>query len=201
MALIADVVAGNTINASWGNAVRDATVQVTTSGARPSAPAEGMVIYETDTDYLMFYTGSAWVHIANSGAWTSYTPTWGGAVTIGNGTSTGAFTRVGKTVHFRAKLVWGSTSSMAAASATVTLPVTSLAAGANAACRVDFYDDSSVATGGLTMGFLVLGTTTATLWRTAAGGSYVDSAALSSTIPFSWAAPDEIRVSGTYEAA
>ncbi|MGW3809076.1 hypothetical protein [Micromonospora sp. NPDC005113] len=32
-----------------------------TSGARPTSPVEGMTIYETDTDTLLGYSGSAWV--------------------------------------------------------------------------------------------------------------------------------------------
>lgn len=37
-----------------------------TSGARPSSPPEGMHIYETDTDRMAKYTGSAWEYIAGS---------------------------------------------------------------------------------------------------------------------------------------
>jgi len=66
MALIANQVTGGTIAASWANAVRDQGVQVTTSSARPSSPAEGMVIYETDTDHFMAYDGSSWVRVGNS---------------------------------------------------------------------------------------------------------------------------------------
>lgn len=32
-----------------------------TSGTRPSSPNEGMVIYETDTDRVLIYDGSAWI--------------------------------------------------------------------------------------------------------------------------------------------
>lgn len=60
MVLIANVTSGDPILPAWGNAVRDATVQVTTSGARPSSPAEGMTIYETDTEELLVYTGAQW---------------------------------------------------------------------------------------------------------------------------------------------
>ena len=166
--------------------------------------AEGWAAYQKDTNVWYLYTGSAWVPMGTAGAWTSYTPTWGGAVTIGNGTSTGAWTQVGKTVHWRAKLVLGSTSSVGSNSATVTLPATGTAANSGIG-NVHFYDVSSdtgsPSPGGLTLGFLVYGTTTATLFRTAAGGSYVDSAALGSTVPFTWTTSDEIRVSGTYEAA
>lgn len=31
-----------------------------TSGTRPSSPQEGMTVYETDTDRIMVYSGSAW---------------------------------------------------------------------------------------------------------------------------------------------
>ncbi|MEV0151581.1 MULTISPECIES: hypothetical protein [unclassified Nonomuraea] len=35
-------------------------VVVCTSGTRPSSPAEGRVIYETDTDRMMIWDGTAW---------------------------------------------------------------------------------------------------------------------------------------------
>jgi hypothetical protein len=37
-----------------------------TSGTRPSSPPEGMHIYETDTDRMAKYTGSAWEYVAGS---------------------------------------------------------------------------------------------------------------------------------------
>lgn len=57
--------------------------------------------------------------------WTSYTPTYsqaGGSFSLGNGTATGAYTRVGELVYVRTKLVWGSTSSLNAAYLTCSLP-------------------------------------------------------------------------------
>lgn len=85
MALISNVVAGGTIDPTWGNAVRDATVQVTTSGARPTA-AEGMVIYETDTDKLMIYTGAAWVQAVRVGD-STYMPVYVSNSVSGGGSS------------------------------------------------------------------------------------------------------------------
>lgn len=35
-------------------------VVICTSGTRPSSPTEGMTVYETDTDVVRIYTGSAW---------------------------------------------------------------------------------------------------------------------------------------------
>ncbi|MEW2567625.1 hypothetical protein [Streptomyces sp. NPDC047070] len=48
------------------------------------------------------------------GAWTDYTPSWiaetGGTPTIGNGTLTGRFLKIGRTVDFLIRLAYGSTS-------------------------------------------------------------------------------------------
>lgn len=66
MTLVSSVSAGQTATSTWANAIRDATIQVTTASARPSSPAEGMVIYETDTDRVLVYSGSAWVRIGAS---------------------------------------------------------------------------------------------------------------------------------------
>lgn len=66
MALISSVVANATIDPAWGNAIRDQGVQTTTSGARPSPATAGMVIFETDTNRLMVYSGTAWVRFSNS---------------------------------------------------------------------------------------------------------------------------------------
>ena len=58
-------------------------------------------------------------------AWTSYTPTYsqaGGSFSLGNGTATGHYTRVGDLVYIRTKLIWGSTSSLSAAYLTCSFP-------------------------------------------------------------------------------
>lgn len=100
MALITTVVAGNPITPTWGNQVRDATVQVCTAATRPSSPAEGMIIYQTDTDTLLTYSGAAWSTIGPvSGALTSWTPTMtqNGAIVL---TATYAkYQRVGRMIH------------------------------------------------------------------------------------------------------
>lgn len=54
-------VAGDVLTASEVNTyLAKQAVIVCTSGTRPSAPVEGMVIYETDTDKLSAYDGSGW---------------------------------------------------------------------------------------------------------------------------------------------
>lgn len=104
MALISNVVTGGTVAATWGNAVRDATVQVTTSAARPGSPAEGMMIYETDTDLLLAYNGSAWVQIGNAattnvlGASTAWTATLWENANVAATIDRAVYTRIGSTV-------------------------------------------------------------------------------------------------------
>lgn len=63
--------AGATLTASWLNTyVRDntAVAQVCTSSTRPTGNAlyEGVRIYETDTDRILIYTGSAWVRVGHT---------------------------------------------------------------------------------------------------------------------------------------
>ena len=68
------------------------------------------------------------------GAWTTYTPVWLCNTTnpaIGNGILTGAYMRIGKTVHYRIKLVAGSTTAFGSGSRyDLTLPTSSIEQGA-----------------------------------------------------------------------
>ena len=58
--------------------------------------------------------------------WTAYTPAWAASTTdpaLGNGTLTGAWTQIGKTVHWRLRLAAGSTTTFGAGYYQFTLPV------------------------------------------------------------------------------
>ena len=64
---------------------------VCTSSTRPASPFEGQMIYETDTDKVLVYSGSAWLYsltpqTLEAGAWQTWTPT----ITA----STGSFTTI-----------------------------------------------------------------------------------------------------------
>jgi hypothetical protein len=59
-------------SSQWNTNFRDQVVTQCTSGTRPTA-VEGMVIYETDTDRLLYYSGAAWVIITEPIQ--SWTPT------------------------------------------------------------------------------------------------------------------------------
>jgi hypothetical protein len=56
------LVTGDVPGAStYFNPLLQQTIIPCTSGTRPSSPTEGMFVYETDTDKLSFYNGTAWV--------------------------------------------------------------------------------------------------------------------------------------------
>lgn len=91
---------------------------VCTSSTRPASPFEGQVIYETDTDKIMSYSGSAWQFVSSPqtldpSIFTAFTPTIssGGTFTIGNGTLAGRYARIGNLVIAQYELIWGSTTS------------------------------------------------------------------------------------------
>lgn len=60
------------------------------------------------------------------GAWGSYTPTWGAtsAPAIGNGSITGAYAQIQKTVHFRLGVTFGTTTTFGSGNYTLTIPTT-----------------------------------------------------------------------------
>lgn len=122
-------------------------------------------------------------------SWTSYTPTMANWST-GNGTLTGSYLNTGKLVIFRVKLTAGSTTSFSGAP-TFTLPVTAVSTRCLAA-TCNYFDSSASAYAG---GWAFNSSTTVMLLRNDA------SAALSSTVPFTWATSDELLIHGTYEAA
>lgn len=55
--------AGEKPTSSKLNAVSNQTIITCTSSTRPASPNEGMTIYETDTDRLLVWDGSAWIRI------------------------------------------------------------------------------------------------------------------------------------------
>ena len=116
---------------------------VCTSTTRPTAPFEGMDIYETDTDFEYTYSGSAWVSTAQLGAWTTYSPTLGqpGAVTY---TATYArYQKIGRMVTVSVFLTVTGTGN-AATKVTVSLPFTAVQA-ANMAVGSGMIVESSPA--------------------------------------------------------
>lgn len=142
-------------------------------------------------------TGSGW-------SWASYTPTWTN-LTVGNGTVTAKYIQTGKSVLFKVSLVFGTTTSIAAGSVSLTLPVTSVAVTGTAFVPSIGYVkmfDSSLSTA--YPGFLRIGsTTTVNPAAIKADSTFATeaSASMGATTPFTWASGDELYMQGFYEAA
>lgn len=155
--------------ADVSNAVVDTQIQFSIDGT------ERMVI---DSNGLISGSGTT------LGAWTTYTPTTN--CTVGNGTITGKYMRIGKTVSFRASFVLGSTS-VIASDASLSGPFT--AADANNYVGAAYYVDQSLSAfySGFTKGSFL--------------GYQNTFGFVSATAPFTWATSDSIFVSATYQIA
>jgi len=132
--------------------------------------------------------------------WTSWTPTFVN-FTIGNGTVTGAYARVGRTIHFYFKVVLGSTSSMGSGP-TYTLPAA--AAARYSSGTIDVMAHIGIAdTGTANFGGVSYwdSSTTGKLQAWTASGTYIQASSFTSTIPMTWASTDAFVVYGTYEAS
>jgi hypothetical protein len=136
------------------------------------------------------------VDLSNSfGAWLSYTPTWTASVTnpsLGNGTLTGRYIQMGKTVNFSVQLNIGSTTTLGSGGWMISVPVTSKTQ--------------------ISLGFVVTMLKNGVSWyygQTNGGFySYNDRTAptyngspVTSVSPFNWSTSDVLAFNGTYEAA
>lgn len=150
------------------------------------------------------------VFAALNAAWTSWTPTLSG-IAIGTGGSaelTGKFRQIGKLVHCRLFLKFGTSGqTLPTGDFTFTLPVTSVTPAGTATVQgLGRASARDVSAGDVMSGFVVwASTTTIKLRFPLASGTYVvqnASSVPSGSVPFSWATGDEIYLDGIiYEAA
>jgi len=144
-------------------------------------------------------TNSQSVHM---GAWKTYTPTWTN-LTVGNGTVSARYHKVGKLVTVQIVVIFGSTTSIGTP-VNVTSPTTmvNLAGGLGFGVPVGFLacedNNAGVWYGGAT---IYRNTTTVRPWVYTAGGTYVAIAELSSSVPMTWAVNDKLEMQWTYEEA
>lgn len=173
-------------------------LQVVTSGTRPASAYEGQQAYETDTDRIVTWDGTTWQTSAQLGAWTAYTPVWTASTTnpaLGNGTLTGAYVQIGKTVHYRIRLRAGTTTTYGTGVYRFSLPVTAVATFAGAGeiiGQASLLDNS--ASSRYARNAYTYDDTKVSLVDEAGNG-------VSNTVPFTWASLDNVSIVGTYEAA
>jgi len=136
------------------------------------------------------------------GEWESWTPTF---TNLSGGTLNYAkYTLIGKTVNFKIKYTMAGAN--VAGSVTVTVPVDAATDYAGSAENREplgnvIFRDAATA---VFLGLIYFSGTTRTnflIVANNASGTYLSATAISSTIPFTWAATDTLQISGTYEAA
>jgi hypothetical protein len=126
--------------------------------------------------------------------WTSYVPTWGGSVSnpsIGNGTLSGAYAKVGQLVHVRIALQIGSTSTGGSGRWTFSLPFAPAAQQALTAVA----EDTSAATRYGGAAWITPGTGVFAVALAAGSGG------VASGVPFTWASGDQLYINGTYQSS
>jgi hypothetical protein len=135
-------------------------------------------------------TGLKW-----EGAWTTWTPT-NNNISLGNGTLTARYSKVGKTINFIWRVIFGSTTTISG-SPNFTLPFGT--ASDNQNFQAALLDSGTAWLGAFASGsggvvYMDLAFTNGTYLTTSGGG-------FSSTAPFTWTTNDSIVVKGSYEAS
>lgn len=192
------LVTGDVPGAStYFNPLLQQTIIPCTSGTRPSSPGDGWAIYETDTKRNMQYSTAlvAWTPISGTAVWTSYSPAWTATTTnptLGNGTLTGAYQELGRTVNVRIVLTVGSTTSAGTGVYSFSLP---FAPKLNSLLSAMFVDASAAGQRYPSTTQMVTNTATGDNMRIAFGSTGVFGA----SFPVVPATSDLIMVGGTYE--
>lgn len=133
---------------------------------------------------------------ALGGSWTAYSPAWAGATTnpvIGNGTISGRYRQIGKTVDFQIIITMGSTTTYGTGAYTLTFPVT--AVNLDVSGITGYWID--VSAGPVPYAIHAIGNQTDRFRML----SSKDTTFASFNFPFALATSDRIVIGGTYEAA
>lgn len=159
-------------------------------------PYDGLLATVRDTNYIYQYDGAAWVGVGIPGldsAWTAYTPVWTASSTapnIGNGTVTGAYKKIGKTVFFRIKVAPGSTTTFGNGNYSLTLPTGLAVADEQVASAI--FRDNDVATEYPCVAWLQSGTSVLHI-------VYGAGVKVGNATPVTWANGDRLEITGVYE--
>lgn len=161
-----------------------------------SGPIDGITslnttVSSTELGYLDGVNGPI---LTDPGVWTSYTPTITG-FTVGNGSISGKYTQIGKTVIFRAVFILGSTSGKPNGSTQVSISIPPISM-ADGMFDLAFMNAVLLDSG---TGYFPLVCYGNSIWVFNASTTYGSITHFSSTVPISFATNDAIFVSGIYE--
>jgi hypothetical protein len=133
--------------------------------------------------------------------WRAWTPTWTN-LSIGNATVDFKYAIVGKTVHIRGKFIYGSSTSISG-NVAFTAPV-NYNSGYNVRTVIGNLSIEDAGTASY-FGYLRINDSVSTnllqFGISNVGGTYATYAAMTATVPMTWAAGDQIMINATYEAA
>lgn len=140
---------------------------------------------------------------AIGGAWTAFTPAWkdgagGAALSIGNGTLTGAYSKAGRRVAFRIVLIRGTTTNLGTTAHVFEVPFAP--ATLYAPMGAAFVQDASAATTGSLPHTWYCINASSEIVVVGTGGRRIDNNGFG-TAPTAWATGDTVQITGTYEAA
>jgi hypothetical protein len=136
---------------------------------------------------------------ATPGTWANYTPAWsssGTAPAVGNGSITGRYVQIGKTVHVSVKLLAGSTTTFGTGGLSFSLPVT--ASSTNDRVGSCYLRDASGSGTGHYTGICVIFSSTPTVFTAFESSTHSQ---LTGLVPVTWANTDTWSFTLTYEAA
>ena len=137
-----------------------------------------------------------------STAWTAYSPTItadGGGFALNNGTLTGRYKQIGKTVFFKLKFVFGSTTAAGTGHWNFSLPATSY--DTNFTFSAAILDNGNAWYGGIGNGNYTGSTSSFAVIIPGTSASVTTWASVGNGGPFIWGDADNITISGSYEAA
>jgi hypothetical protein len=175
-----------------------ATQALSASYAPPTFPYTGSAIITGS----LTVTGSLNLNDSDiSTAWTAYTPVWTAQVTdpvINNGTITGAYKQIGKTVFVRVKINMGRFTTYGDGTWLISLPVTaSNVDGIQFPCSL--LDNGNAWYTGIVNGTYA-GDTTKTAIISTSGGTAFSGAGVDFQTPFAWGDADSLQFNGSYES-
>jgi hypothetical protein len=172
-------------------------------GATPNTHETTLNVVEpTEDRTILLPNASGTLSLEDNTAWTSYTPTItadGGGFALNNGTLTGRYKQVGKTVFFKLKFVFGSTTTAGSGHWNFSLPVT--AYDSDFTFSASILDDGVAWHGGIGNGNYTGSTSNFVVITTSPSASITTWVPVGNGGPFTWGTADNITVSGSYEAA
>jgi hypothetical protein len=180
------------------DSIVDAKGDIITATA-DNTPAR-LAVSSASTAYLRPDTSSSTGLKWDEDAWTSYTPIWTGVSSnpvINNGTITGKYKQIGKTVFFSVFVTMGSTTTYGSGEWRISLPVTAASA-KGVIANLLTLDSGSAWYHGLALTGWINSTTTIALVQSEGGSGM---SGFTSINPFTWTTNDEFFITGNYEAA